>query len=173
MVEAAIVMPLLLLLVFGIIEFGFLFKDSLTLANASRAGARVGSSSGQDPLADFNVLKAIEAAGSLSNVNLVVVFKATGPDGTVPAPCLAGGVGGLCNTYDATDLAISQGAFLAAGYSKDDNWPSSARQTSISSPGGPDYLGVYVQAYHSSFVIKMFPDKNIKDTTVMRLEPSR
>ena len=173
MVEAAIVMPLLLLLVFGIIEFGFLFKDSLTAANASRAGGRVGSSSGNDPLADYNVLKAVEAAGAFSRINLVVVFKATGPDGTVPAPCLAGGVPGLCNAYDATDLAIDQATFLSAGYSKDDNWASSARETSLSAPGGPDYLGVYVQARHTSFVIKMFPDKDIKDTTVMRLEPSR
>jgi hypothetical protein len=173
MVEAAIVMPLLLLLVFGIIEFGFLFKDALTDANASRAGARVGSSSGQDPLADYNVLKAIQAAGALTHVDLVVVFKADGPDGDVPPQCLTGGVAGLCNTYDATDLAIDQTTFMSAGYTKDDNWPASTRQTSISSPNGPDYLGVFVQAHHTSFVIKMFPDKDIKDTTVMRLEPSR
>ena len=43
MVEAAIVTPLLLLLVFGIIEFGFLYKDALTVGIGSRAGARVGS----------------------------------------------------------------------------------------------------------------------------------
>ncbi len=39
-VELAVVLPLLLMLLFGIIEFGLLFKDSLVLQQASREGAR-------------------------------------------------------------------------------------------------------------------------------------
>jgi len=42
MVEFAIVLPLLLILVFGIIEFGILFYNKSVLANASREGARMG-----------------------------------------------------------------------------------------------------------------------------------
>ena len=42
LVEFAIVMPLLLLLCFGIIEFGFVFYNKAVLTNASREGARVG-----------------------------------------------------------------------------------------------------------------------------------
>lgn len=42
MVEFAIVLPLLLLLVFGIIEFGFLLYNKAMLTNASREGAREG-----------------------------------------------------------------------------------------------------------------------------------
>jgi Flp pilus assembly protein TadG len=40
MVEFAIVLPILLLLVFGIIQFGILFNNYLTLTDAVRAGAR-------------------------------------------------------------------------------------------------------------------------------------
>jgi len=40
--EFAIVMPVLLILVFGIIEFGVLLYDKALLTNASREGARVG-----------------------------------------------------------------------------------------------------------------------------------
>lgn len=42
LVEFAIVLPLLLALVFGIIEFGFLFYNKAMLTNASREGARLG-----------------------------------------------------------------------------------------------------------------------------------
>jgi len=40
MVEFAIVAPILLLLVFGIVQFGILFNNYLTLTDAVRAGAR-------------------------------------------------------------------------------------------------------------------------------------
>lgn len=39
-VEFALVLPLLLTLLFGIIEMGFLFKDQLTLQQAAREGVR-------------------------------------------------------------------------------------------------------------------------------------
>ena len=42
MVEFAIVLPLLLLLVFGIIEFGLLLYNKAMITNASREGARSG-----------------------------------------------------------------------------------------------------------------------------------
>ena len=41
-VEFAIVLPLLLVLLFGIIEFGILLYDKAMITNASREGARVG-----------------------------------------------------------------------------------------------------------------------------------
>jgi Flp pilus assembly protein TadG len=41
-VEFAFVLPLLLVILFGIIEFSFLLYDKAMLTNASREGARVG-----------------------------------------------------------------------------------------------------------------------------------
>jgi hypothetical protein len=43
LVEAAMVFMLLFTIVFGIVEFGLQFKDSLTVTNAVRAAARAGS----------------------------------------------------------------------------------------------------------------------------------
>src|SRR5437016_10862548 len=40
MVEFAIVLPILCLLLFGVIQFGILFNDYVTLTDAVRAGAR-------------------------------------------------------------------------------------------------------------------------------------
>lgn len=42
LVEFAIVLPLLIILVFGIIEFGFIIYDKAMITNASREGARLG-----------------------------------------------------------------------------------------------------------------------------------
>ncbi len=172
LVEAAIVMPLLLMLIFGMIEFGFLFKDSLTVANAARAGARVGSSAGNDPLADYNILKSVQGASGLTNVKKIVVFKASGPTGTIPAQCMTGPVAGVCNYYVGADLSIDQVTFLSAGYTKDDSWPAASRVTSLAAPGGPDYIGVWLEVHHTSMT-KLWGDKDIHDTAVMRLEPSR
>jgi Flp pilus assembly protein TadG len=45
LVETAIVLPLLLLLVFGIVQFGILFRDYLALTDAVGAGARQAAAS--------------------------------------------------------------------------------------------------------------------------------
>lgn len=41
-VEFAIILPLLLILLFGMIEFGFILYDKAMITNASREGARAG-----------------------------------------------------------------------------------------------------------------------------------
>lgn len=48
LLEFALVLPILLLLVFGIIEFGIIFFDNLVITQAAREGARVGVVGGSD-----------------------------------------------------------------------------------------------------------------------------
>jgi hypothetical protein len=43
MVEFAIILPLVLLLTFGLIDFGFAFADAAGIKSATRSGARIGS----------------------------------------------------------------------------------------------------------------------------------
>lgn len=43
LIEFALTLPLLLLLVLGIIEYGFLFQEYEVVTNAAREGARIGS----------------------------------------------------------------------------------------------------------------------------------
>ena len=98
MVEFAIVLPILLMLVFGIIQFGILFNRSLTVADAVRAGARQGAVSRTLPGGPAAAAAATEArvrsaaAGSLSDAGdptaLVVTVTSTfaqGSDITVKA----------------------------------------------------------------------------------------
>lgn len=49
MVELAIIMPLLLLLVFGIVEFGRIYSAYITVNHASREGARAAAVGTDDP----------------------------------------------------------------------------------------------------------------------------
>lgn len=45
-VEFALLLPLLIMLLFGIVEFGFIFMDDLGVSNAARQGARIGVQDG-------------------------------------------------------------------------------------------------------------------------------
>ena len=96
--ELALVAPLLLILVFGLIELASLLSDSMTMSAASREGARIGGAlvngggtlgcaSGQSPNAavvDPNIVAAVErvltgtgAWTTLSDVDEIRIWKAT------------------------------------------------------------------------------------------------
>src|SRR5690349_2782485 len=49
LVEAALIIPVILLLVFGAIEYGFAFKDAAAVSGAARSGARIASAEPKDP----------------------------------------------------------------------------------------------------------------------------
>ncbi len=71
MVEFAIVAPLLLVLVFGIIQFGIVFNHYMTLTDAVRAGARQAAVSRAlpDPATAAENRVRSAAAGSLRDAN--------------------------------------------------------------------------------------------------------
>ncbi len=48
LIEMVVVLPLLLLVLFGIIDFGFMFQRYVVLTNAAMEGARVGILPGYD-----------------------------------------------------------------------------------------------------------------------------
>lgn len=53
--EFALVVPLLLIFVMGIIEFGFMFNAYLTISNASREAARLGALGETDTAIELRV----------------------------------------------------------------------------------------------------------------------
>ncbi len=55
-VEFAIILPVLLLIIFGIIEFGLLLYDKQVITNASREGARAGTVVGVSRVDDAGIL---------------------------------------------------------------------------------------------------------------------
>ena len=181
LVEFVLIAPVLVLIVAAIFEFGLAFRDSMTLSNALRSGARVGSNAGRERQADYTILKSIEAAMTefpTARVERIIVYKASTTNSAVPTACMAisgsGGVTGSCNVYQGTDLArpLSDfgGTTSCSSTSPDRYWCPTSRQNQQAL--GADYLGVWMQIRYQ-YVTHVFPGTGItiRDRAVMRLEP--
>ena len=81
-IEMAIILPLLMVLVFGIIEFGFLFQRYVFLTNVAAEGARVASLPGYNEADVKARVAAYAAASSITGVNATsVASPIAGPNG--------------------------------------------------------------------------------------------
>ncbi len=172
-VEIALVLPLLLMLGFGISDMGLAWRDKVTVETAARAGARTGANLGNNPLTDYNVLKTTLSGMSgipQSNVDEVVVFNADS-SGTVPATCKAGtSVSGLCNVYLPATFNLASTSFGCNG-GPDTSWCPTNRV--VSQAAGTDYLGVYVRAHRTSLTKLITGGQfTLSATAVFRLDPS-
>jgi Flp pilus assembly protein TadG len=79
LVEFALIVPLFLLLMFAIVDFGMGFYSWITVTNAAREGARIGAV-GADSATITQRVK--DTAGSLNNSNLTIsVSNAKGNSG--------------------------------------------------------------------------------------------
>jgi Flp pilus assembly protein TadG len=182
LVEFVLIAPVFALIVAGVLEFGLAFRDSMTVSNALRSGARVGSNAGRERLADYTILKSVEAAMKevpTSRILRVVVYEADTSNSSVPASCLTTtaianrGVAGLCNTYSPSDLTLTTASFsgtTCASNAPDAMWCPTTRQNQQAL--GADYLGVYMEVRYT-YITKIFPGSGvtIRDRAVMRLEP--
>jgi Flp pilus assembly protein TadG len=93
MVEFVVVAPILLLLVFGIVQFGILFNNYVALTDAVRVGARQAAVSRQlpDPEA-VTVTRVTRAAGHLKTSDLEVTVDPYDPAKGTPTWAQGGDV---------------------------------------------------------------------------------
>src|SRR5450631_240149 len=115
-VEAAIVLPTIIMIMFGMLEMGLYFKDNLTLSEAVKDGARAGAQYAQDPGADYYILQAINKASLNGTIQEVIVYDAAqvnnlnqsaqGP----PAGCLASANGVSVAYTDSGGVSHTTGA---------------------------------------------------------------
>lgn len=179
LVEFVLLAPVLVLIVAGVLEFGMAWRDSMTVSNALRSGARVGSNAGRDRLADYDILKSIESAmkeiPDTARVQRIVIYKADTSNSAPSATCMGGTpVTGLCNVYTGADMARPQsdysGTTSCGGSAPDRFWCPTSRQNQQAL--GADYLGVWMQVKYN-WVTHVFPGTGltIKDRAIMRLEP--
>ena len=73
MVEFALVLPLLIALLCGIIDFGWLYYNQITLSNAAREGARYAVIH-YDPTADWKDAAEDRMLGSMAGVSSAVAI---------------------------------------------------------------------------------------------------
>ena len=95
-VEFAIILPLLIIMVFGIIEFGLLFYDKAVVTNASREAARAGIVFQPDPR--VNITEIQNVGLNYCGSRLITFGSGPGPSVTVPS-------GACTNTGD--ELAVT------------------------------------------------------------------
>jgi len=181
-----LITPILVMFAIGILEYGLAWRDSITISSTLRAGARVGSNAGDDRLADYNTLLAVQAAVASipsTQINKIVIFRSTTVDGQISTNCRNSttGISGQCNVYTAAQLAsLSQSSFATNGSgasatcaagSPDVMWCPLDRETRQAV--GTDYFGIWMQVTHP-YVTRLFPGTGItiRDSTVMRIEPS-
>lgn len=169
--ETAVVAMFLVILLMGIVECSFLFKDWVAVSAAARAGARMGAS--QPKVATFAQSSADQVANSIAgltpaNVKEVWVYRTSGvtglPDSGSFANC------NVCVKY------TWNGTSMTASYN---NW-GSGLATATTPPGQDaclgsatrDSLGVYLKYEHTSSLGFFFNGQMMNESTVMWLEPA-
>jgi hypothetical protein len=193
MVEFAMVVPAFMLLLLGMLEFGFLFDHTLTLQYASREGARVGSALANgggplgcdiaggespnaadvDPLIIAAVARVLMSPGSRVAVDQVPTIRIYSADSA------GNQVGGLANVWTYAPGAGPDVDGRALDYSQTSvGWPACSRRN-----GSPvDSIGVSL-TYTYDFttplgnILRFFGGSGwssitVSDRTVMALNPT-
>jgi Flp pilus assembly protein TadG len=168
LVEAALLMPILILLVFGIIEFGMAFKDSLSVSSATRSGARTATA--EPRTASYATDTAAAVAKVLSALpsngpQQLWIYKADSngmPDsGNFTAQC------NVCVIYnwDPTTRAWNTSAPVR------NNWPATGTGGQNACSSTADSVGIWLKANHKMVTGLFGSAMTLTDHTVMRLEP--
>lgn len=162
-VEAAIIIPLLILLTFGAIEFGIGFRDSAAVAGATRSGARIASAmTGQTDFANYTQLSVSDSLKDLLHADPIslTIYKADANGNPL---------GSFDSCTDCFTYTWNAGSKTWSGPAGDP-W-TVAEQKSMVCGNTLPAVGVRVLA-KQSFITGLFGGgKNFDHKTVMRLEP--
>ncbi|NOY56661.1 MAG: pilus assembly protein [Actinobacteria bacterium] len=166
LVEFALVMPLIMLLFIGIMEFGMSFYDFLTVEQAAREGVRTGAFVGTAPDADCQIMTSIVdflPNGFLDRVDRFEIYEATSDGDQIAS---------RTNTWTYTGGDPDPCANPLLNWSVVEQWPSSTRQTAAGSQP-LDIIGIRIQMTHNW--ITGFPPFTgsyvIDESTILRMEP--
>ncbi|MCD9622651.1 TadE family protein [Rhabdothermincola salaria] len=190
-VEMALVSPILFTLLLAVFEYGLVYRDILTAADAASDGARVGSQQGNDVLvtgatADYTIVDAVRmglAGLDPESIERIVVYQAGPPsDGSplsqVPAACRTGGssTAADCNVYlPATAFVAIQDGDVEFFECVDAGDPACGWDptTRVDGPTVADieYLGVYVEVRHDYLTGLFGSAFDIERASITRIEP--
>jgi hypothetical protein len=175
MVEFALVVVILMLLVFGIIEFSLAWNTKSQAQGAVRAGGRIASAMTRSDALTVQAAKAVESTlqsvPADEPVSVMVYRVAPGDSGAPPASC-----GSNCSEFawNPATQTFDTDNDLGAG------WPAENQQNNCTpdlSADSYDQVGVYVRIEHpfqvlQNFVPGMSDSVTLDPHSVFRLEPS-
>jgi hypothetical protein len=165
LVEAAMILPLLLLLVISILELGVAAKDFLTTDFAAKEGARVGAVAGNDPEADCLIVQSIikgYTATDIAKLDGIRIYQVND----------AGNSTGLENTWQF-DNDPGDDPLDCADWNVAEGWPSISRDVSLGSGAELDIIAIEIDTNHS-WITGLPPwrgEVDIVRTAIQRLEP--
>ena len=179
LVEFAISVPVFVLLLFGMLEFGFAFSHNLTLEYATREGARTGAALGPGtpniPCANVDeqiiaaAQRVLTSPGSpvdISRISAITIYKASASGAPLGGSTTNTWIPGAGPTVDGVPLKFKTSIV---------NWDACSRDNGSS----PDSIGVgLVYSYRLISPLGVFlgmsgtPAFQMSDRTVMALNPS-
>ena len=170
-VEAALLLPVFLVLVFGVVEWSLVMRDEVAVSSAVRTGVRVASIPASvtatnitQPTAD-----AIRKAGSVmpkDNIDYILVYQANNkgyplPDGNTAMTCA--NAGSTCVKHTWND--VTNKFDTTAG-----TWDPALLNTCAGDPNAQS-VGVYLKASHPMLTRFFGSTRSIDDRAVLRFEP--
>lgn len=173
-VEAAILIPLLAMLVFCTVEFTYLIRSHIAVTSMSRAGARMASA--EPRVAGFTADAAAAVTRSAATLDLsrveVWVYRASASNGSPPSSAAACDTSGSCVRYSAwTDPGGAAPGYFAT---VSGSWNPATVNACMLTAGSDqrDFVGVLVTARHD-WITGAFPGSgtNVAAQTVMKFEP--
>ncbi|MGF1616973.1 MAG: TadE/TadG family type IV pilus assembly protein [Acidimicrobiia bacterium] len=170
-VEAALALPILILVIVAILELGLVFKDYLTVSYLSREGARIGALAGNDPEADCAILRGlgeIATPSDLARINTVQIYKADNSTGAQGATNTATYQVGQDPTLCSVPAQPSDGWTVNSSA-----YPPLGRNVTVGPSSQLDIIGVRI-TLDRSWVTNFPPFSGamqVNETTITRLEP--
>lgn len=175
LVEAALILPLLVFLFAGIIEYGVAWRSSNTVATAVGAASQSSARNIGDRYTDINAIQQIRdtfSSSQLSNIRYVMIYRTADAGGAPPTACTTAanalannatsstGVQDNCNIYPGAALAgYTDTQFSASDCANEpDRWFCPVnRRTVITSF---DRIGVSIR-YFSPWKLKILPGTGV------------
>jgi hypothetical protein len=172
-VEAAIVTPIVMAMLFGIIELGFLFKDYLAAAGAVRAGVRMASAMPRNATFAQAAADQVAITGGAINFKDVQELWIYKVEPACPTCALSNKPVGFSSFSGCTtcvkfrwDTGLKE--FVRTGT---EDWAAGSQNACSTSTQHPDRIGVYIRLRHDAFTGLIFNTVTISETSIMSLEP--
>jgi len=166
LIEAAIIMPIMILIMIGTLEVGLAFKDYLTVSYATREGSRVGALAGNDTDADCEIVQTVvDTLGGADDLEDFVGLQIFEADPTTGNRIVAN-----TNTW----LLVGSDPYDCANdWTIAENWPATSRNTAFGASSQLDIIGVRIGYTHDW--ITGFPPFSgsfmVDEQTIIRMEP--
>lgn len=178
MVEFAIILPLVLLLTFGLIDFGFCFADAAGIKSATRSGARIGSALSKQHGQLQSITTAVNAGlGNSTRAQATeIIIYAASPNGfTAPGSCSGTviGTGSMC--YGQIIPANAPDRFILS-QADVDAWDNAVGKQDACPAIGTDItawkLQVTVKARYPFLTKFVGANINLREKVLIDLEPT-